>query len=164
MVVPHTSYLPTNIRHLRKRKEMSQDELAQSIGLNRGNIASYEKSSAEPKICNLLKMSALFEVSAWDLSSKDLTDETILSQAIDSFRLLGSQQNLDLVQFKEQANQIATYLEGIHQCCHYKTNNFDALPAEAQVLHGFYHQLHEASQKLLQQHLSLISFIECPTK
>ena len=52
--------LKLNIRYLRKKMNLSQEELANAIGLNRGNIASYESGTAEPKIANLVKMSKLF--------------------------------------------------------------------------------------------------------
>ena len=54
--------LPRNIKSLRRKLRFSQEELAQKLGLNRGNIASYENGSAEPKICNLLKFASLFRV------------------------------------------------------------------------------------------------------
>ena len=61
-------YLSGNIRFLRKQKELSQEELAVHIGLNRGNIASYEKGTAEPKFCNLVPMADFFQTifESWD--------------------------------------------------------------------------------------------------
>ena len=54
--------LKSNIRFLRRKMNLSQEELATMIGLNRGNIASYESGTAEPRIANLVKMSKLFSV------------------------------------------------------------------------------------------------------
>jgi transcriptional regulator with XRE-family HTH domain len=68
----NSNFLPQNLRNLRKRMNLSQEQFAKRIGLNRGNIASYEKGTAEPKICNLLKMANLFGVSILDLTARDL--------------------------------------------------------------------------------------------
>ena len=66
-------YLANNIRNLRKRNSWSQEELAGKVGLNRGNIASYEKGTAEPKICNLVKIARCFGVSILELTGFDMT-------------------------------------------------------------------------------------------
>jgi transcriptional regulator with XRE-family HTH domain len=73
---PDPSFLADNIRILRKSRNWSQEELAKQVGLNRGNIASYEKGTAEPKLCNLLKIAQLFGVSILDLmESEDMKPE-----------------------------------------------------------------------------------------
>lgn len=74
-----SSVLSQNIRYLRKRQELSQEELALRVGLNRGNIASYENGTAEPKICNLLKLAQIFGISVTDLTQKDLSTRTYMS-------------------------------------------------------------------------------------
>ena len=155
------NFLATNIRCLRKRQGLSQDELAQKIGLNRGNIASYEKSSAEPKICNLLKMSKLFEVSVRDLSEEDLSNEQLLAKAKEAYRLQHPDQFQHLAQFKEEAGSIESYLQGIHTCCLFKMNAMQDTSSDLEVLKGYYQQMQEAADHLLQQHKSLIDFVSC---
>lgn len=69
------NFVSTNIKYLRKRDKLSQCELADRVGLKRGNIASYEKSIAEPKILNLRKLANYFQVTISDFVVRDLSDE-----------------------------------------------------------------------------------------
>ena len=78
--------LPQNIRYLRKRQELSQEELALRIGLNRGNIASYENGTAEPKICNLLKLAQTFGIPITDLTQKDLSHNDLYQSAHNAYQ------------------------------------------------------------------------------
>lgn len=64
--------LPQNIRFLRKRLNLSQTAFAESVDMNRGNIASYEKGSAEPNTTKLLRIARFFGVSLHDLLENDL--------------------------------------------------------------------------------------------
>ena len=77
--------LKLNIRYLRKKMNLSQEELANAIGLNRGNIASYESGTAEPKIANLVKMSKLFSVPLADLTETKICEKYV-SMSIDDWR------------------------------------------------------------------------------
>ena len=65
-------YLAENIKYLRNKLGLSQEKLAEMMGMNRGNIASYEKGMAEPRIENLLKLMTIFKVELNDLVKKDL--------------------------------------------------------------------------------------------
>lgn len=66
------SYFPKNLKYLRKTAHLSQEQLATEIGLNRGNIASYEKGSALPSIKKMIEISRLFNVDLIDLYEKKL--------------------------------------------------------------------------------------------
>lgn len=66
------SFIPQNLRYLRKLAELSQQALAEKVGLNRGNIASYEKGVAEPNTKNLLKIVRFFNIDVIDFVEKDL--------------------------------------------------------------------------------------------
>ncbi|MEO0473100.1 MAG: helix-turn-helix domain-containing protein [Bacteroidota bacterium] len=67
-------YISQNLRFLRKAAGLSQAALAERIGLNRGNIASYEKGAAEPSINNLLRISRFFNVDLVDMLDRDLSE------------------------------------------------------------------------------------------
>ncbi len=67
------SYLNKNIRHLRKRKGYTQSDLAERVGLKRGQIGSYEEHRAEPKLESIQKMAYLFGTSLDQLVNEDLT-------------------------------------------------------------------------------------------
>ncbi len=67
------NYFYQNIRYLRKIKFLSQEELANRIGVKRPVIASYEEGRALPKMNTLNSLSSLFSVSIDDLLNTDLT-------------------------------------------------------------------------------------------
>lgn len=151
-------YLASNLRWLRKRKELSQEELGQLVGLNRGNIASYENGTAEPRITSLVRLSEYFGVAFLDLVTVNLEDEP---QSASRTRLQGlcPQERAKLEQLYADALDFEGFLNGIHTCFSYKSKNMeslDSLPKEAIFLKSHFEQLHSAAQHLLQQHLRLL--------
>lgn len=159
-----TIYLPHNIRCLRKRRNLSQEELANQVGLNRGNIASYEKGTAEPKICNLLKLSHLFEVSIIDLTQKDLSDEATLVAASNNYQKVSKGEREVLRQFFNRAEEYQKVINGLHTCHQFKLKSFSDLPKDMQVMMANFEQLYDAAQALLNNHKALIDFIKCRMK
>jgi transcriptional regulator with XRE-family HTH domain len=63
-----------NIKHFRKQKKLTQEQLAEKIGIKRSLLGAYEEGRAEPGLSYLIKMSQLFDVAVDDLISEDLTD------------------------------------------------------------------------------------------
>lgn len=55
--------LGKKIAYLRKKKKISQDELADIIGVTRGGISMYERDQREPDIAVIIKFSKFFNVS-----------------------------------------------------------------------------------------------------
>ncbi|MBK8192245.1 MAG: helix-turn-helix transcriptional regulator [Lewinellaceae bacterium] len=53
-------FLADNLQYLRKRKRLSQGELANALGLSRSQIASYEHDKAEPSVNKLAKIAVFF--------------------------------------------------------------------------------------------------------
>ncbi len=74
------SYIYSNLRFLRKGLGLSQQELATKVGLNRGNIASYEKGSAEPGSGKLIRIVRFFQVDLIDFIERDLSEVALTSQ------------------------------------------------------------------------------------
>ena len=64
--------LGNNIRHLRKTRGLTQDQLADKIGVNRAMIGSYEEGRAVPKLSALRILSHYFSISIDDLVNMDL--------------------------------------------------------------------------------------------
>ncbi len=160
MNVEDRIYLQQNIRCLRKSLNLSQEELAQRIGLNRGNIASYEKGTAEPKICNLLKLAKLFKVSIIDLTQKDLSNIN-LAEYKSSVKNFDSTELELIEEFDLKAAQLQELFRSLHTCCMYKANSIEEMPKDVQVMLTHFDQLYEASQALLGQYRDLIQFIKC---
>jgi transcriptional regulator with XRE-family HTH domain len=67
-------YIGKNLRYLRQQAKLSQQNLARELGLNRGNIASYEKGGSEPNTANLLKITRFFGVDVVDFVEQDLSE------------------------------------------------------------------------------------------
>ncbi len=67
------NFISSNIKFLRTLAGLSQTELADKVGLNRGNITSYERGIATPGIDALQRMATFFEVELVDLINKNLS-------------------------------------------------------------------------------------------
>ena len=157
----NATFLATNLRLLRKDLNYSQEELAGKVGLNRGNIASYENGSAEPRICNLIKLATLFRVSIIDLTQRDL--RKIKARSAHKLQDLsaivdGDRQRMD--EFVRKAEEIETVFKSLHNCCRFKTKTLGEVPRDMQILLMNFEQLHEAAQSLLCEHKALLDYIE----
>ncbi len=63
--------LSDNIRYYRKRKEMSQDELAEQLGVSRQSISLWETGQTQPTIDNIIALTRLFGITSDELLSDD---------------------------------------------------------------------------------------------
>ena len=68
------SIVSNNIKFLRKREHLTQEQLAHKIGIKRSLVGAYEEGRADPRLNNLLKMSELFKVSVDTLISRELSN------------------------------------------------------------------------------------------
>jgi len=66
------SKIPANIKFLRKKKGLTQQQFADAVGIKRSLVGAYEEERADPKY-DLLKKIALF----FDVSIDDFINETI---------------------------------------------------------------------------------------
>jgi len=66
--------IASNIRYLRKSKGLTQDELADKIGVNRAMIGSYEEGRAIPKLQSLQTLSHYFGITLDALVLSDLVN------------------------------------------------------------------------------------------
>jgi len=67
------SYLSNNIRHLRKEHELTQNDLAEKLGIKRSLLGAYEEQRAEPKIATIQKLAYLFRLPLDTLINHDMT-------------------------------------------------------------------------------------------
>ena len=68
---------------LRKKSGMSQEELADRLGVTRQAVSRWELGSTQPDAPNLLKLSDLFGVSIdWLLREGDMAEETQQAQTV----------------------------------------------------------------------------------
>ncbi|WP_159950883.1 XRE family transcriptional regulator [Polaribacter septentrionalilitoris] len=66
-------YISKNIRHLRKLRRLTQEQLADKLGIHRSRIGSYEEARSEPSIETLIGFSNYFNLPVDILIRKDLT-------------------------------------------------------------------------------------------
>ena len=71
--------LNENIRVLRKKLSLTQDEFAQQLGIKRSLIGAYEEGRAEPKLELLQKMAEVFSISVDDLIGKEFSADSALT-------------------------------------------------------------------------------------
>jgi transcriptional regulator with XRE-family HTH domain len=161
---PTQIYLHTNIRCLRKQMNLSQEELAGKVGLNRGNIASYEKGSAEPKICNLVRLANFFEISIIDLTKKDLSNSETFNQAHTTYQKLSNSDQELIEQFFLKSQEIQEVIQSLHCCHQFKTRSINDMPKDMQIMMMNFEQLFDASQMLMRNHQALMDFIKCRLK
>jgi transcriptional regulator with XRE-family HTH domain len=65
--------LNANIRVLRKRLALTQDQFAQRLGVKRSLIGAYEEGRAEPRLELLQKMAEVFTITVDELIGRDFT-------------------------------------------------------------------------------------------
>lgn len=153
--------LSENLRALRRQMKWSQEELAERIGLKRGNIASYENGSAEPRICNLVKLAQIFHISVFDLTHTDLKSDEQLALARSSHASGQKGNGLSNVsQLEREAEDFQQAMKGLRCFFHLKVKNAGELPPEMQFMTEHFEQLYDVTRHLLDSHLQLLSMVK----
>jgi len=158
----NTLHLPGNIRSLRKSLNLSQDDFGKRVGLNRGNIASYENGTAEPKICSLIKIADLHQISMIDLVLRDLTDTQNYKLATTNFK---QKSNRDKSVIEDQdlfSQEIENVIKSLHNCHLFKMKTMkEDTPREVEAMAHKFEELYQVTQALLKHHNELLSFVQC---
>lgn len=66
-------FLSSNLKFLRKRKNFTQDEMAEMIGLSRTKINAYENEHSEPTLESLMQFSSFYKINVDTLIKIDLS-------------------------------------------------------------------------------------------
>lgn len=80
--------LADNIKKYRKQNDMSQDELAEKLGVSRQSISLWENSQTQPTIDNIIALSKIFNVSSDSLLGTVVDEEP--EQSVSSGSLDGA--------------------------------------------------------------------------
>jgi transcriptional regulator with XRE-family HTH domain len=67
------SLISDNLKFLRKKINLTQEQMAQEIGIKRSLLGAYEEGRADPRISNLLKFAEIFAMPVDELISIDLS-------------------------------------------------------------------------------------------
>lgn len=65
-------YFSSNIKILRKRKGLSQEEVASSLGIKRTSLTGYEKGTSAPPLKTLIELSEYYQISLDIILKEDL--------------------------------------------------------------------------------------------
>lgn len=66
------SIVSENLRFLRKKVNLTQEQFAEKIGIKRSLVGAYEEGRADPRLNNLIKIAELFDTSVDILINKDV--------------------------------------------------------------------------------------------
>lgn len=155
------NFIAANLRLLRNQAGWSQTELGVKVGLNRGNIASYESGSAEPSICKLLRISNLFNISTRDFTRRNLSDPTELALAR-SFHQSKETDRFDA--YRERRDELTHLIESSNDLFQFKRGNLGKPCKEADMFIAHYVQLMELSRQLMREHENLLEELGCQCK
>ena len=81
-----------NLKHLRKSKKISQEALAEKVGVSRQSVSKWETGEAYPEMSNLLALCTIFHCNINDLVNDNIIDLNSLDDEI----------RMSVVKFKEK--------------------------------------------------------------
>lgn len=117
------SHISKNIKYLRKRRGQSQEKLAKSLDMSRGNIASYEGGKALPSAEKLLRLANYFNVDIGDMIHEDL--EEVMGN---STAQVNGMARTDVEQFRQFLSRARKILDGLKEYHEHKFNGKNELP------------------------------------
>ena len=116
------SLISNNLKYLRKKISLTQEQMAVQVGIKRSLLGAYEEGRADPRISNLLKFSEIFNLTVDQLIGTDLSAENGISmntdkaeQAKSNLRVLSitvdkkDRENIELVPQKAAAGYLNGY-------------------------------------------------------
>lgn len=107
------NFLSSNIRFLRKRHKLSQQQLADDLGIKRSNIAAYETKNVEPRLSLINKLADYFGVPLEDVILTDLRAAYDEGGQIGLSSGSNNQLSADSVEeIKQVANKVQRMLDG----------------------------------------------------
>jgi transcriptional regulator with XRE-family HTH domain len=107
--------IASNLKYLRHKKQVSQQQLSDTLGIPRTTLGDYERGKTEPNVEMLIKLSECFDVKIDDLLRKNLShlDYEILRNK--DFRILAisvdkeNRGNIELVDTKAEAGYLDSF-------------------------------------------------------
>lgn len=165
---------------MRTSRNLSQEALAKELGLNRGNIASYEKGSAEPNINNLLRIAGYFQTDVTEMIENDLEEGSTVYRLLRrqdngeqppfeldngptlrnqlQEKLQSNEQQLEL--FKKRSDEMMKILEGFRQYHKFKMESSGEISDDVKKMAMDYERLLDVLDEVLRSNKSLITLIE----
>jgi len=120
LVIPNfMSIISTNIKFLRKKKGLTQQQFADEIGIKRSLVGAYEEDRADPKYELLKKIALYFEISVDDFINETINEKwapkpkgnpanlRVLSITVDK----EDNENIEMVPVKASAGYLNGYAD-----------------------------------------------------
>ncbi|MGN6179963.1 MAG: XRE family transcriptional regulator [Mucilaginibacter sp.] len=110
------SIISSNIKFLRKKRGLTQQQFADQIGIKRSLVGAYEEERAEPKYELLKVIAAFFDISIDDFIKEEINDKwqpkpkgnlRILSISVDK----DGDENIEMVPVKASAGYLNGYAD-----------------------------------------------------
>lgn len=110
------SYSASNIRYLRAKKDLTQQQFAELLGIKRSLVGAYEEGRAKPNLEVMERLSRIYSVSFDDLLRSDLSKKKS-PKASGSFKVLAvtvdkdEKENIEFVPVKAAAGYLAGHTD-----------------------------------------------------
>ncbi|MCR8560627.1 LexA family transcriptional regulator [Mucilaginibacter sp. BJC16-A38] len=113
------SNIPSNIKFLRKKKGLTQQQFADELGIKRSLVGAYEEERADPKYDLLKKIASFFDISIDDFINEEIDEKwapkpkgnpanlRVLSISVDK----EDNENIELVPMKASAGYLNGYAD-----------------------------------------------------
>ncbi len=107
--------LSSNLKYLRQEKNISQQELAETLKIPRTTLGDYERAKTEPNIVTIIKLSQFFKVDLDNFLKQDLTKNKLRIENTKAFKVLAisvdgnNRENIELVKTKATAGYLNSF-------------------------------------------------------
>ncbi|MCP9234540.1 helix-turn-helix domain-containing protein [Lewinella sp. JB7] len=127
------NFLSSNIRFLRKRRKLSQQQLADDLGIKRSNIAAYETKNVEPRLSLINDMARYFSVPLEDMVVTDIASLGSEDEVINGLNRVLNQNTIE--EIKEVSEKIQRMLDGFKVFYEFKRemNDGSALATDGDI-------------------------------
>lgn len=107
--------LGDNIRYLRKKNGLSQQELADRLSVPRSSLSDYEREHTHVSLDNIIRLSEIFDVTIDDLLKSNLSHQDLEIVRNKDLRVLAisvdvdNNNNIELVETKAEAGYLESF-------------------------------------------------------
>ena len=110
-------YLIENIKHLRKVKGFTQQDLSEKLSIPRSTLGEYERGNTEPSLDLVVRIANLFKVDIDSLLRTRMSQTFIEKGPVENLKVLAvtygqtGQTNIELVSTKAEAGYLDSYAD-----------------------------------------------------
>ncbi len=108
------SFINTNLKHLRKGKGLTQEELAEKLGITRSSLGAYEEGRAEPRLSALSDIANFFSITVDALLNAPLHEGERPAHAVRVLTVTvdgEGKRNIEFVPVKAAAGYMSGYAD-----------------------------------------------------